>query len=80
MNDWEITATTIFCDAVDDEVTVIVHRDGTLSCTGHQKYARPGKETSGATKKKSQQPGKQHGCSEVECSRVIQCRDRLLKS
>jgi hypothetical protein len=80
MADWEITATTIFCDAVDDEVTVIIRRDGTVSCTGHQKYARPGKETSGANKKNRRQPGKQSGCSEVECSRVIQCRDRLLKS
>ena len=80
MADWEITATTIYCDAVDDEVTVILHRDGTLSCTGHQKYARPGKEASMAAKKKNHPREKQSGCNEVECSRVIQCRDRLLKS
>ena len=39
MTDWEITATTVYCDAVDDEVTLIVYRDGTIKCTGHQKYA-----------------------------------------
>ena len=80
MADWEVTATTIYCEAVDDEVTVIVHRGGTLSCTGRQKYARPGKETPRANKKKDQRPGKRPDCSEAECSRVIQCRDRLLES
>lgn len=78
MVDWEITATTIYCDAVSDEVTFLVSKDGTLKCTGHQKYARPDKETTKNIKKKSRQLGKQVGCAEAVCSRVIQYRDRLL--
>jgi hypothetical protein len=39
MVDWEITATTIYCKAVDDEVTLLVSADGTCRCTGRQKYA-----------------------------------------
>jgi hypothetical protein len=32
--DWQVAATTIHCDAVDDDVTIIVHRDCTTRCTG----------------------------------------------
>ncbi len=78
MADWEITATTIYCDAVDDEVTLMVYGDGTVRCTGHQKYARPDKETAREMKKKSQQSGKQLGCSGLDCPRVVQYRDSLL--
>ncbi|MDD2251472.1 MAG: hypothetical protein WCS74_01465 [Dehalococcoidales bacterium] len=42
MVDWQITATTIYCDAVRDEVTIFVYRDGSLGCTGFGQ--NPGKE------------------------------------
>ncbi|MFC1902066.1 GYD domain-containing protein [Chloroflexota bacterium] len=45
MVDWVITATTIYCDAVDDEVTLLVHKDGTVKCIGHSKYAKPDMRT-----------------------------------
>lgn len=78
MVDWEITATTIFCDAVDDEVTIMVSRDGTVKCTGQQKYIRPDKETLNTLKKKSKQVGKQFGCQGAGCTRITQHRDELL--
>jgi hypothetical protein len=78
MVDWEITATTIFCEAVDDEVTVMVSQDGTVKCSGHQKYGQPDKETARAMKKKSQQLSKQLACEGAGCSRVTQQRDELL--
>ena len=37
MPGWQITAKTIFCDAVDDEVTVMVYKDGSTRCTGYKK-------------------------------------------
>ena len=46
MVNWIVTATTIYCDAVADEVTVIVDKDGVLKCTGYTKYYKPDKETS----------------------------------
>jgi len=78
MVDWEITATTIFCEAVDDEVTLMVAQDGNVKCTGQQKYAKPGKETAGIMKKKSRQLGKQIACEGIECARVTQYRDGIL--
>ena len=77
MPDWERTATTIYCDAVDDEVTLIVHRDGTSQCTGHTKYSNPDKETSKSIKTRSRHSGKQLRCDGPECHRVTQYHDRL---
>jgi len=77
MTDWVITVTTIYCDAVDDEVTLIVYRDGMLKCTGYQKYSKPDKETASALKIKGKQLGKQLRCEGLECYRVTQYRDNL---
>jgi hypothetical protein len=34
MRNWQLTATTILCAISGAEVTVTVHKDGRLSCTG----------------------------------------------
>ncbi len=78
MADWVLTATTIYCDAVDDEVTLLVYKDGTLKCTGYDKYSKPSKETAREIKIKSRQLGKQLGCTEPQCHRLIQYRDKSL--
>lgn len=41
MVNWQITATTINCGAVNDEVTIIVCKDGSVKCTGFSKYGNP---------------------------------------
>lgn len=67
MVDWEVTATTIFCDSVNDEVTIIVSGDGAVKCTGWQKYDKPVKEA-----------GKQRKCAGENCDAVKQYRDKLM--
>jgi hypothetical protein len=76
--DWQVTATTIFCEDVDDEVTLMVYSDGKLKCTGYKKYGNPDKETARSIKIKSQQMGRQLGCRKIECRHLTQYRDRLL--
>lgn len=34
MTDWQITAKTIYCDSVQEEVTIIVKKDWSVQCTG----------------------------------------------
>ena len=53
MVDWQITATTIYCDAVDDEVTLGVYKDRSTKCTSYEKYGAPDKDTAKVMKKKS---------------------------
>jgi hypothetical protein len=67
--DWEITATTIYCDDVDDEVTLIVHADGTCRCTGSVTFVKSNKKN-----RKRKLPG----CSRDDCPRLKQYRDSLI--
>jgi len=38
MTGWKVTATTIYCRDIDDEVTLIMTDDGNISCTGMQMH------------------------------------------
>ncbi len=77
MVNWQITATTIYCDAVDDDVTLMVYKDGSAKCVGYKKYGDPGKDIIKLLKSKSVQLNRKLECEGPECSRVIQYRDRL---
>jgi hypothetical protein len=80
MADWQITATTIYCADVDDEVTLLIYGDGTSKCTGQQKYAMPDKNTAKALKKKSKQSGKTLRCRGADCRRISEYRKKWLGS
>jgi hypothetical protein len=78
MVDWEVTATTIYCEAVDDEVTLVVTQDGNVKCSGRQKYEKPGKETAKTMQKRRRHLGRQLDCEGSQCARATQYRDGLL--
>jgi len=75
--DWQITATTIYCDAVDEEVTLMVHKDWSTKCTGYRKYGEPSKEMLNLLKEKSKQLKRQLGCTGLECPRVTEYKEKL---
>lgn len=77
MVDWQITATTIYCDAVDEEVTLMVYKDWSTKCTGYRKYGEPGKDMLNLLNKKSKQLKRQLGCTGLECPRVTQYEEKL---
>jgi len=77
MVNWQVTAATIYCDAVDDEVTLLVYKDESARCIGYQKYGEPSKEVTKFLEKKSKQLKRRLECEGSECSRVIQYRDKL---
>jgi hypothetical protein len=78
MVDWEVTATTIFCEAVDDEVTLIVSGTEAVKCSGRQKYENPTKEVKKALAARGKSSGKQLGCKGESCPAVKQYRDKML--
>jgi len=77
MTNWQVTATTIYCDAVDDEVTLLVYKDWSAKCTGYSKYGERSKDTIKLLKKKAGQLKRQLGCAGLECYRVIQYKEKL---
>ena len=60
MPDWQITAKTIFCDEVDDEVTWLVYRNGATRCTGCRKYGQPNDITRKVIREKSRRLKRPH--------------------
>lgn len=77
MVNWQVTATTIYCEAVDDDVTLMVYKDGSAKCTGYQKYCEPNKEIANLVRRRSTQSSRELGCEGLQCSRVVGYRDRL---
>jgi hypothetical protein len=56
MTDWQLTATTIFCEDMNDEVTIIVYKDGKTRCTGYDFFT-----------KMSADPKEKKGLSGLKC-------------
>jgi hypothetical protein len=73
---WQVTATTIYCDAVDDDVTLMVYKDRSTRCVGYKKYIESiTKETAKELKKRAKKLGRELRCEGPECVRVIAYRD-----
>jgi TATA-box binding protein (TBP) (component of TFIID and TFIIIB) len=77
MTDWQITAKTIFCEAVDDEVTVIVHKNGTVHCTGCRKYDQPNDITRTLVKEKIRKLKRAIKCQGEGCLRVTEYKNKI---
>jgi len=65
MSNWQLTATTIFCDTCSGEVTIMVYKDGQVKCTGVSRL--PGKS------KKTAPPS----CSADKCKQVADYKAKL---
>ena len=77
MTEWQITAKTIFCEAVDDEVTVIVHKNGTVHCTGYRKYNQPNDITRIHVKEKTRKLKRVIKCQGEGCPRVTEYKNQI---
>jgi len=78
MTNWQLTETTIYCDAVDDEVSIQVYKDGAVKCIGYIKYGKPTKEVANILNKQSKHLKRQLACVGPECHRVTQYQEKLL--
>jgi len=76
MVNWQVTATTVFCEAVDDEVTIIVYKDWSVKCTGRDKYTSS-RDAEFQLVKKSLQLRRTLQCEGLECERVTRYKEKL---
>ena len=74
---WQLTATTINCDVLDDEATIIVYKDWSVKCTGYVKYSDTSGDALNLLKQKGKQLKRQLQCEGPECWRVVQYKDKL---
>ena len=77
MVDWLLTATTIYCDAVEDEVTFIAGKDGTIKCTGYNVYSSPSKKNIKMIKQKRKRLKKSIRCEGLDCHRIKEYENKL---
>jgi len=77
MRNWQVTATTIFCDEVDDEVTFMVYKDGSASCIACKTYHEPDSGVRKLLENKSKLLKRKLNCGGPECNRITQYRDKL---
>jgi hypothetical protein len=75
---WQITATTIHCDLVDDFVTIMVNKDWSTKCAWYNRYKQK------ALDDKKQKFDRKirlkiQKCQGPECSYVTGYRDELIK-
>jgi hypothetical protein len=78
MIDWQITAKTIYCEAVDDEVTLMVYRDRPARCTGCKKYAGTDSTILSLIKEKSKRLKRPVRCEGDNCLRLNVYREQIL--
>jgi len=72
MVNWQITAKTIYCDSVKDEVTVIVKKDWSIQCTGYNELNKSEGTRSSSGKNKS-------SCEGLKCSRIARYKESLIQ-
>ena len=79
MVDWQVTATKIYCDAVDDDVTIMVYKDWSTRCTGYKKYVESSnEETARVLQRKAKRLGRNLRCEgPLGCS-AADYRDMLI--
>ena len=73
---WQVTATTVYCDRVDDNVTIMINGDWTYRCAWYQRYkqaAEGGKAGGGQMRDRIQK------CDGPDCPCVTGYRDKLIK-
>jgi hypothetical protein len=75
---WQTTETTSYCDAVGDEVTIVVYKDWSVKCTGYEKYVGSSGDKTNLLKKRSRQLKRQLKCVGLGCDRVVQYKGKLL--
>jgi hypothetical protein len=76
MVDWQVTATTVFCEAVADEVTILVYPDWSVKCTGMTKYTSD-REAGLNLIKRSLTLRKVLECKGADCPNITAYKEKL---
>ena len=75
---WQITATTIRCDLVDDFVTIMVNKDWTVKCAWFNRYKQKALEDKKHKFDKHIKP-KVEKCQGPVCSYQTDYKNKLIK-
>ena len=74
---WQITATTIHCDMVDDFVTIMINKDWSMKCAWYNRYKQKAIDEKKRFDKEIK--AKIEKCQGPECSYLVEYRDKLIQ-
>jgi hypothetical protein len=75
---WQITATTMKCDYVNDSVTIMVDKDWSTRCSWYRRYKQKANEDK-KYKFEKEVKLKITKCAGTECPLAITYRDKLIQ-
>ena len=75
MVNWQVTAKTIYCDVIDEEVTLIIRQDWSAQCTGYSGNRDSGVAPDRLPKSKKL---RRSNCEGLECRRITEYKEQLL--
>jgi len=73
---WQVTATTIYCEIINDYVTIMVYNDWHSKCTWCEKNKQP---TGVGHKLSGNMRARVDKCLGPECKYISDYRDKLIK-
>jgi hypothetical protein len=76
MVDWQITAKTFVCKAIEEEVTVLIYPDWTVRCIGFEKYVK-NRRASLELLKRSLNLRKTLECKGLDCPPIVEYKFKL---
>ncbi len=71
MTGWQITATTVYCPALQREVTLMVYKDWRVKCTGYE-------ESGGVVWTNGHRRKSITMCEGIDCVRITAYKNKLL--
>ena len=75
---WQITATTIKCDLIDDYVTIMVYKDWSTKCVWYSRNKQKADEDKNYKVDRKIKP-QADKCRGPECSYIASYKDKLVK-
>ena len=78
MAGWLVTATTIHCEWVDEDVTIVVYKDNSAWCTGYNKFRESvNRETAKLIREKEKKLGRELKCIYPSACGLTRYRDKI---
>lgn len=76
---WKVTATTLYCEAIGDDVTIMLYKDGTIKCTGSAVAGNGAQARARRMKDKSKALGRELACLSPQPCAMTSCFENEIR-
>jgi hypothetical protein len=76
---WKITATTLYCEDIGEDVTIMLYKDGTVKCTGANNTGNAGQAKAARLRDRSKEHGREMACLSPGPCAMTSCFDAEIR-